>query len=340
VPVAETKLGATAPAAPAPPAPPGKAPAAEREGTPPIAIGAGVALLVLVIVGFLIGHSGGGGDKATPTGGRAVTAGALEFNTPEAWRASPRPASVPGLTFEGGATTVAPGADPGNGTMSTGFTDATGPALLPSGLLEALGEPPALTDQVKLGELAAYRYRNLKPDGFDQNLSMYVIPTTEGVATVACAAPAAKASAFLADCEGAATSLVLTTGDPYPLGVDQDYLDTLDQTVSGVNSERNTRLGALRRAKTGPGQARAAKSLQTVYTAAAKAMGGVELSPAFVPANAKLADAFRATAAAYGRMAAGARANSASRYNRGRRAVSSGEKAVTAALKGLENVGK
>ncbi len=125
---AETKAAA---AAGAPAAPAKEAPPAERKGTPPLLIGAGVGLLVLVVIGFLLGSSGGGEDSE-PAGGRAVTAGALEFSTPEDWRASSKPAAIPGLSFEGGATTLAPNADAAEGTISTGFTDATGPALLPA----------------------------------------------------------------------------------------------------------------------------------------------------------------------------------------------------------------
>ncbi len=332
---AETKMGASAEA---PSAPRDTVPAGERKGTPPLAIGAGIGLLVIAIVGFLIGSSGGG-EEADSGGTRAVTAGALEFSTPEDWRASSKAASIPGLSFEGGSTTLAPNANAAEGTISTGFTEATGPALLPKELLDSLGKAPAQNDPVKLGDLNAYRYRNLKPEGFNQPLTMYVVPTTEGVATVACTAPAAKAESFLADCEGAATSLVLTTGDPYPLGPDEDYLGTLDGTIDKLNGERASRNAALRKARTGPGQARAAAALRNSYTTAAKTLAGVEASPAVVPANAELVSALRRTAAGYSRMASGARANSASRYNRGRVAATAGERSVTAALKSLEEGG-
>ena len=325
---AETRAGAAA-------RPAKKAPPAERKGTPPILIGAGVGMLVLVVIGFLLGSSGGG-DDSEPAGGRAVTAGALEFSTPEDWRAASKPAPVPGLSFEGGSTTLAPNADAAEGTMSTGFTNATGPALLPADLLESLGDPPKQDDPVKLGDLNAWRYKGLKPEGFDQSLTMYVVPTTEGVATVACAAPAAKAGGFLPDCEGAATSLVLTNGDPYPLGVDEDYLEALDNTMGKLNSQRAKGIQALRRARTGPGQARAARSLRDSYNAAAKSLAGLEISPATVPANQRLVKALRSTASGYNTMAGGARANSRSRYNRGLRAVRAGERDVKAALKSLE----
>ncbi len=136
---------------------------------------------------------------------------------------------------------------------------------------------------MKLGDLNAWRYRDLKPEGFDQSLTMYVVPTTEGVATVACAAPAAKAEAFLPDCEGAATSLVLTTGDAYPLGPDEDYLEALDNTIGQAQQRPRPAHPALRRARTGPGQARAAGSLRDSYNAAAKSLAGLEISPAIVP---------------------------------------------------------
>ena len=152
---------------------------------------------------------------------------------------------------------------------------------------------------MKLGDLEAYRYKGLKPEGFDQSLTMYVAPTTEGVATVACAAPAAKAGAFLPDCEGAATSLVLNTGDAYPLGADEDYLEALDYTIGKLNASRASGHAgpAPRTHRPRPGERR--EEPPDSYTAAARSLAGVEVSPAFVAANADLVEALGATASGY-----------------------------------------
>ena len=95
----------------------------------------------------------------------------------------------------------------------------------------------------------------------------------------------------------------------------------------------------LRRARTAAGQAKTAKTLQSAYSAAARSLRSVQVSPAFTSANGELVEALRDTATGYERMAAGARANSRSRYDRGRRDVSRGEAALARALKGLEDPG-
>ena len=62
---------------------------------------------------------------------------------------------------------------------------------------------------MQLGSLQSYRYRELQPNGFDRSLTLYTVPTSAGVATVACYRGSGTASSFARQCEGVATTLEL-----------------------------------------------------------------------------------------------------------------------------------
>ena len=65
--------------------------------------------------------------------------------------------------------------------LLAGLTAAKGPTLLPAGLLERLPAIPQRDDPVKVGNLDAYRYRDLQPDPGGGRVTLYVAPTTRGV---------------------------------------------------------------------------------------------------------------------------------------------------------------
>ena len=161
----------------------------------------GLALIVIAaIAGLLIGKGSGGSDESTPTADNVNTAGALELSYPDGWQRTDSPPEIPGLRLQ---SPIALAQDGGAGdALQAGTTRATGPSLLPGTFLRTLGEEPPRDDAVRLGELDAYRYRNLRPEGFDGPLTLYVAPTTAGVATVACSATAASAETFLPEVRG------------------------------------------------------------------------------------------------------------------------------------------
>ena len=69
-------------------------------------------------------------------------------------------------------------------------------------------------ETVRLGRLEAFRYSNLRPKGFAGELTLYTVPTTGGVATVACTGRAQGTP--LSDCEDVAGSLKVTEGGGVP----------------------------------------------------------------------------------------------------------------------------
>jgi Protein kinase domain len=302
-----------------------------RGGLAPVLIG--VALIALAaIAGLLIGKGSGGSDESQAAADNVNTAGALELSYPDGWQRTDSPPEVPGLRLQSPIALAKGGGGSGD-ALQAGTTRATGPSLLPETFLRTLGDEPPRDDAVRLGELDAYRYRNLRPEGFDGPLTLYVAPTTAGVATVACSATAASAETFLPECEDVAGGLKLVQGEAFALGPDEDYLAKLDSTMERLNSDRERGSKALRSAKSQGGQAKAAASLTQAYGRARRSLRGDPVSPAVRGAAASVQAALARTQAAYARLAVAARRGNEGGYAAARDDVRKGEAALKDALR-------
>jgi hypothetical protein len=283
-------------------------------------VGLAAALLLVVAVGFAVGRSSGGGDEAAPD--RVARAGALALPFPDTWRRAADPLEVPGLRLR---TPIALAES--DGRLSAGTTGATGRTLLPAGLLDRLRAPPKQDDPVRLGALDAYRYAGLRPRGFEGPLTLFVAPTTEGVATVACTSPG---------CERVAAGLRLVRGKPFALGADRGYLRKLDAAIARLNAARKRDTAELQSAKQQAGQAGAARSLSSDFRRARRSLQGLVVSPAVLGASRSVRAALARTERAYGRLAAAAGDGDEAGYERARKDVSAGEAALDRALRQVE----
>ena len=174
-----------------------------------------LVLALIPIAGLLGVLAAGGGEDPTTTGSTPppdpiqVEAEIAAVTVPGTWREADALA-VPGLELAG-VSTAAP-ADAEDIGISVGTTTGTGPALLPPLFTKLLDEPPGPGEPVRLGDIAAYRYAGLQPDGVDGELTLYVAPTNRGVAIVALAgsggprAPARRRAATLILADGATRS--------------------------------------------------------------------------------------------------------------------------------------
>jgi hypothetical protein len=285
-------------------------------------------VVVAAVAGFLLAGSGGGDEG----GGEPVTASndAMRLQVPAGWtRATGLPA-VPGLTLDDATGYTAPD----GGTVMFGTVDSDNPALLPSGLIEAAGGEPAQRTPVALGpdKLQAYRYSDVEVEGLDQPLTIYALPTRQGVATVACLPGGAS-------CEGVANTLELTSGDPLPVGPSGQYAKAVEDALGDLSAGAGEAGAALRRATTPRAQAAAARDLQAAYRRAAQALGGQQVNPADSGVNARLVAALSAAAKAYGQAAAAASDDSKARYQRAAKAVNAAQRDVDGALEGLRAAG-
>jgi hypothetical protein len=193
--------------------------------------------------------------------------------------------------------------------------------------------------QIGGGDVQALRYDNLKPSGFDRSVTVYAVPTSAGVATLACLAPAASAAAFKPECDGIANTLELKAGDPFPIGPSKAYADAVGKAVADVGRAVKSGSAKIKSAKTPGDQAAGARSISDAYDKAAKSLAGLELSPADRGANARLVKAFQGASAAYGRAASAASKKDRGAFSQAGKAVAAAEKEVAGAIEGLKAAG-
>jgi hypothetical protein len=228
---------------------------------------------------------------------------------------------------------VAASGDGGAVSFGTVRNEADNSTLLPAGVIQAAGEVPGERTAVKLGpgDVEAYRYPDVRLEGLGQPVTFYAVPTTAGVATVACIPSTAT-------CDGIANTLELN-GEPFPVGPSADYAKKVNDTLGTLNAAVAKRGAALDKAKTPAKQAAAARSLQGAYRKAAASLRGGELSPADRGANKRLVAALGGLAKAYGQAATAAKNNNKAGFKRAGASVNRAQQELSGALAGLRAAG-
>ncbi len=310
----------------------------EPSGGRGVLIGIGVAVVIAAVIGFLVG--GSGGSKKASSGGTPTAAASnpdVEALFPKGWTKASAP-QIPGMTLASPVAMKPPGAK-GSQSVVVGQVKqgANNPTLLPAGFLSALGldageVPPREPVQLKRSSLQAYRYSSLRPRGLDKAITLFTVPTSAGIATLACIDPGV-------DCEGIANTLKLKGATAFPVGPSKDYAAGLGKTLGALNRNVTSARTALQGAKTPKAQSSAATKLAKAYHAAGKEIAGLKVSPADATTNTQLAASLRQTGAGYDKLAAAARSGSKSGYAKAKTAVQRGEQAVAGALKGLQAAG-
>jgi hypothetical protein len=220
-----------------------------------------VGLSVLgAVVGAVLALAFGGNARKTPA--RATTpapagtiaAGDLRLTLPEGWTATRKVADIPG--FEGARKAFARS---WNADVTIALLPAVRPSLLPGRLGAAKGPMSAQPHLVRAGALRAYRYVGTSTG--DGVLEVVVVPTTQGVATIACASVEVTAG----ECDPALRSVHLARGSFLPLGADAAFLSRLPAVAAALDAERVRLRARLARASLPEGAARAAARLAGVY---------------------------------------------------------------------------
>jgi hypothetical protein len=322
-----------------------------------LAKGALVLLAALVALTAAFGKSATGprGPRESDRGGSSaaalagptsrVTGRELALRVPRGWSRRRR---SPGLGLPlSGAVAVGPHGRAGDPTVEFGVMKdhaAYNSALLPTELLGSIGQPagtvPARTAVRLPGQrLEAWRYRGLRPAAGERELTVYAVPTTTGVATVACAAARAQAGAFAGQCEAVAGTLELVSGRPYPVGPSATYANALNATTASLQRATSATEATLRGARTLAAQAGAALALAGDYENAAAQLAVLDLSPADRDANRRLVTALRRLSRAYRTAAHAATAGDAARYRAASAAIPEAKARVGSALAGVRATG-
>ena len=176
----------------------------------PAAVFVGLSALGAVagaVLAMASGQNGAAPRHAAPPPPSTVAAGDLRLTLPDGWTSSRSGPHVPG--FEGARTAFVRS---WNADVAIALLPAVSPSLLPAPL-DTMRSPTSSRPRVaQAGGLRAYHYlRAPKGQGV---LDVVAVPTTRGVATVACHAPAAAAAALRGDIERVAASVKLSGAKP------------------------------------------------------------------------------------------------------------------------------
>ena len=303
-----------------------------------VLIGFGIAAVVAAVLGFVIGGSGGAKDSGGGKPTAATSNADVEALFPKGWTKVSSAAQIPGMKMSGPIAMAPPGAE-GDQSVVAGQVKqgAANPTLLPTGFLSALGldpgqVPPRAPVSLSRSKLQAYRYMNLRPNGLSKAVTLFTVPTSEGVATLACIDPGS-------DCEAIANTLKLNAGTPFPVGPSKAYSAALGKTLGGLDKKVSSGRDALQGAKTPKAQAAAARTLGSAYTGASKTLAGVKVSPADASINGQLVGALKETGQAYGGLVKAAAAGSKSGYKTAVTEVQRGEQGIAGALKAVQVAG-
>jgi hypothetical protein len=221
---------------------------------------------------------------------------------------------------------------------------ASNGALLPARFLSSTGQSTTAVPRrsaVRLPDqnLEAWRYPGLRPIGNNHQLTVFTVPTSGGVATVACAAPPPAAAAFAAQCDAIAGTLQLRRGRAYPIGPSDAYASSLNGTIGNLQQRSESAEETLVGSQTLAGQAAGAEAIADAYESAANQLAALDLSPADRAANARLVKALRGAASAYRHAAAAARAGDPDAYRAASAAVPGAKLEVNSALAGVRAAG-
>ena len=307
-----------------------------------------VALLVALAAAFGGSGSEGGGPNSASTvaAPTADVAGPeLSLRVPQGWSRLQRAPEL-GLPLSG-VTAAAPGGGSGRPVVEFGMarrSAASGPALLPPAFLASLGRSPGTPPPrtaVRLAEqgLEAWRYRNLRPVGTGDTVTVYAVPTSAGVATVACAAPPRQAAQLTGQCDAIATSLRLRSATAYPIGPSAAYASTLNATLGQLQEVVTANETSLTQSETLDGQAAAARVLASAYEEAAGRLTSIDLSPADRAANRQLVSALQGAASGYSVAARAATEGDATSYRTASATIPEVKAQLNDALAGVRAAG-
>lgn len=221
--------------------------------------------------------------------------------------------------------------------LLAGMVDSTDARLLPLGIDRRLRETPD-QEPVRLDDHGAFRYRDVSWRGETANVTLYAVPTTRGVATVACLAPEWDRPR-IAECDAIATTLRVEAGRSLPLGPNRAFGARLDEVLRELDSSRRIERARLGRARSAPGQARRAVDLAAVYDGAAQELTRGRPPAGTAETRAAIARRLQAVGATYRELSSAALRRDRTGFNRARNALVAQDAGVDAALARLRSLG-
>jgi hypothetical protein len=234
---------------------------------------ASLALIALPLLGALIGavlalafgkpaaEKPHAAAPVATSAGAVVSAGALRVTLPEGWTPTRTGPKIPG--FDGAHATFVRSYD---SDVAIALLPARSPSLLPRALDVATNPASARPRIQRAGAVSAYDY--VRPGKDQRVLDIVVVPTTLGVATIACS------SAVVApdECAQALHGLRVKGGSFLPLSTASAFLAGLPDAMKNLGAQRLRLRTRLTRAGLVGGAARTAYRLAGTYGTADRAL--------------------------------------------------------------------
>jgi Protein kinase domain len=288
-----------------------------------------LAAVIAGALGVLLGGSGSGSHASF---GDSASTGNIELSFPSSWHRIAAPAPIAALPLTS-TIALAPNASASSPALLAGVVNASGPALLPAQLLAT---KPSAPSAVKIGANGAYRYSDLSVAGLSAPATIYAIPTSAGVATVACVA---VGSAVARECAQIAATLHLNGASAFPLTPSPAYAGALSHVLAVLQTAAGAAGARLDGAGSAQAQAAAAEQLASAFRAAGQSVSRLSASPAISAINAGLGAALASTGNGYAALAGAARGEDEGAYARAAGALARARARVGASLAGLQAAG-
>ncbi len=180
--------------------------------------------------------------------------------------------------------------------------------------------------------MQAYRYDGLHVGGLSEPVTVYAVPTDDGVATFVCMGAGAG-------CSQIAATVHLNGAHAYPLAPSAQYGAALTTALKALNSRTAGGVAALQAASTGVAQAAAAERIAAAYRDAATTVSQLPVSPAAGAANAAVAASLTRLAQTYSTLGRAAGTGDRSGYAAASSAAAGGRASLRSALAKLRAAG-
>jgi hypothetical protein len=294
-----------------------------------------VLAVAVIAAGFLIGHTGGG--TAPPVNTSFASVGHVALRYPTGWQLGSGVPPVPGLSFSDPLTLATPHATAGleAGEVAAG----SGPTLLPASLRSQVAGSLPAAEPVLLGNLQAYRYSGVVIRRVAGSLTVYVVPTSAGVATAVCWSSGQAPHSFSDQCARALTTLRIIGATTYALGPSAAYAALLSSTFAQLRAASVKPQSQLRAARTPATQASFAAQLAQAYGRAATRLSRAAVSPLVRDAHNAVIAALNQLSTGYSAAATAARSGTDAAYGRAVSQVGRGASALSRAVKTLAGLG-
>jgi hypothetical protein len=275
---------------------------------------AGQLVIAAAVCGVLLGRSFVAGDsepaaRAVPAG-PTITQSGVRMQLPSGW-ARGQATPVPGFSRPLALKNAGDGL-----TAVVERLPASSATLLPAAFAKAWPAAAANREVVSLGPgQAAWRYRVADQSG--SATVLYAAPTTTGIATMACMAPADERVPH--GCDTLAKAITVPGSVSLQLGPNVAFFTRLPATARQLEAARTLGMRNLYAAKGASGQAAAADGLVRAHERALAALA--PLAASHRDLSGETVRALTAMAGAYATLAGAARARSPERYDTAGRSV-------------------